>query len=257
MLGFWKQSREFVVILGMVGFFATTIYFGVIRIQEKNRGTMELIQQAIVDRKMLEEQSNGISRMRDSWEHIQSVDEKLHVFLPKDRIVSLVESLEAIGKELGVSVVSEASSTPMLATPPAKKKVVKSVAPTKDESGESSPASDTSGKDAQKEILVSLLPEERSIFITFKVTGSYDRVVAFLHKLDTMPMLLDVLSVEISPAPEKDESTSTPVAVSGVLPSPFATDSTSISTSKTTVEPVSGAPKDVLASFATVIYTAP
>lgn len=245
---------------GMIGFFVATIYFGVIRLQEKNRGTMELIQQAIVDRKMLEEQSNGISRMRDSWEHIQAADEKLHVFLPKDRIVSLVESLEAIGKDLGVSVVSEASSTPMLAAPPTKKKAVKSVAPTKDESGEASPASDTSGKDAQKETLVSLLPEERSIFITFKVTGSYDRVIAFLHKLDTMPMLLDVLSVEISPAPEKDESMSTPVAVSGVLPSPFAINSTSsasTSASKTTIEPAPGAPKDVLASFATVIYTTP
>ncbi len=255
MLIFWKQSREIIVALGMIGFFAALIYFGVVRIMENNQGKMESIQQAIVDRKMLEEQSAGISSMRETWEHIQAADGKLEVFLPKDRIVSLVESLESIGQELGVSVLSEASPAPLLAAPPAKKTLVKSVVPTSDEPA----SSEKTGEAPTKDMLVSLLPEERSIFITFKVTGTYNHVLAFLQKLDTMPVLLDVLSVEISPEEKADDGRSVPVSVSGVSSNPFAVNSSSVVSmvppQDALVSP--DGPPEVQASFSTVIYTAP
>ncbi|MGB2791565.1 MAG: hypothetical protein WBC29_03355 [Candidatus Moraniibacteriota bacterium] len=254
MLIFWKQSREIIVTLGMTGFFAALIYFGVVRILENNQGKMESIQQAMVDRKMLEEQSAGISNMRETWERIQAADGKLEVFLPKDHIVSLVESLESIGQELGVSVLSEASPTSLLAAPPAKKMLVKSVVPTSDEPA----SSEKTGEAPTKDILVSLLPEERSIFITFKVTGTYNHVLAFLQKLDTMPVLLDVLSVEISPAETVDDGQSVPVSVSGVSSSPFAVKSSSVSVaSPQDVQVPPERPPEVQASFSTVIYTTP
>jgi len=258
MSGFWKQFREFATILGIAGIFFATIYLGVIRIQEKNQETMESIQQAIVDRKIFDERLGEIPRMRVSWEHIQSADGNLSVFLSKDHIVSLVESLEAIGKDLGVTVVSEASLRPMLSVPSGESDIVEGVASMRNESDGTSSSSGDSEKVAQKETLVSLLPENRSVFITFKVTGSYERVISFLNKLDTMPTLLDVLSVEISPAPEKSGPAS--IAVSDVASNPFMTSPTlsaSTSTSSIATEAASGTPRDVLASFATVIYTTP
>ncbi len=257
MSGFWKQFREFATILGIAGIFFATIYLGVIRIQEKNQETMESIQQAIVDRKIFDERLGEIPRMRVSWEHIQSADGKLSVFLSKDHIVSLVESLEAIGKDLGVTVVSEASK-PILSVPSGESDNAEGVASMRNESDGTSSSSGDSEKVAQKETLVSLLPENRSVFITFKVTGSYERVISFLNKLDTMPTLLDVLSVEISPAPEKSGPAS--IAVSDVASNPFMTSPTlsaSTSTSSIATEAASGTPRDVLASFATVIYTTP
>ncbi len=255
MSSFWKQSREIIVVIGMAGLLAVLVYFGIIRIMKNNRDKMELIQQAIVDRKMLEEQSQGIASMRDTWERIQSAGGKLDVFLPKDQIVSLVESLEAIGKELHVTVVSEASPTPLLTVSPTKKKGVK---------GSSSEESDTTGADAPEEkaaqdALVSLLPEDRSIFVTFKVTGTYDHVLAFLQKLDTMPTLLDVLSLEISPAPTEDESKSISIASPRVVSNPFSVNTVpAVSTEPSgNADSVPQGPPEVLASFSTVIYTNP
>ena len=243
------------MILGMAGILGALVYFGIIRIAENNREKMESIQQAIVDRKMLEEQSQGIAGMRDTWERIQSAGGKLNIFLPKDSIVPLVESLETIGKESHVTVVSEASPTPLLATPPAKKKPEK---PKSSEDGDSI-ASDTPGEKAAQDALVSLLPKERSIFVTFKVTGTYDRVLAFLQKLDTMPTLLDVLSLEISPAPTEDEAKSISISSPRVTSNPFSVNPAPVVSSEPSKSPASDSkgPPEVLASFSTVIYTNP
>jgi hypothetical protein len=248
MRSFWKRFREFLVPLGMAGLFAALVYFGIVRVADQNREKMIALQQSAIDRKMLEEQSNGVSRMRDEVEHIRAADGKLNVFLPKDSIVSLVEALESIGKDMRVAVVSEASNAPLLAAPSAKKKAAKSIVPEEGESADEK----TAEEKKQREVLVSLLPEDCSVFITFKVTGEYGNVLAFLQKLDTMPTMLDVLSLEISPAPIEEEEARPSISVSGVSPSPFSPASVG---PETVASPEK--PKQVLASFNTVIYTTP
>ncbi|QQS16025.1 MAG: hypothetical protein IPK84_01545 [Candidatus Moraniibacteriota bacterium] len=255
MLIFWKQFREVIVLLGMAGFLAALVYFGIVRIMGNNHEKMESIQKAIVDRKMLEEQSQGIAGMRDTWEHIQASDGKLDVFLPKSRIVSLVESLEAIGKDLNVTVVSEASEAPRTA-PSATKKIVTERNTSK---GDEATAATPTEEGSDDKALSLLLPADRSIFVTFKVTGTYDHVLAFLQKLDTMPTLLDVLSFDISPVPVKDEAArSVPASsVPRVSLNPF---SNSTVVAGELPDASADSPEnatDVTASFLTVIYTAP
>lgn len=242
---FWKQFREFLVPIGMVGLFAALIYFGIIRIMQENKEKMISIQKAMVDRKMLEEQANGISSMREESDRIRSADEKLSVFLPKDRIVSLVENLEMIGKGFDVSIVSEASSAPTIAKP-AKKKPSKENADLSENKEGASPA-DAEGE--KRETLVPLLPEGRLVSIVFKVTGKYENTLAFLQKLDTMPTLLDVLSLEIISAPIEENQMASSSFTSGLLANPFQP----IESSPEKIP--SEKPKMVTASFQTVIYT--
>lgn len=242
---FWKQFREYIVLLALAMLFVALVYFGILRIFDKNRDTMVSIQQATVDRKMIEEQTQEISIMREEADRIRSLSKSLDVFVTKEDIISVVEMLEAVGKDLDVSVVSEASAAPLLAKP-VKKVAKKSIA---DDSED-----DTSAKEAEKpdESLVSLLPEERSVFVTFKVTGAYGNVVAFLQKLDTMPKLLDVLSLEIKPE-ETDEADTAPVSVAGISASPFDSSAAPTEGESTVSTPANR----VQASFDTVLYIAP
>ncbi len=250
MYEFWKRFREFLVPLGMAGLFVSLLCFGILRILRENQEKMISNQQAIVDWKMLEEQTNEISGMRDEVDRIRSASEKLNVLLSKDSIVSTVELIESVGNDLGVSVFSEASSTKALAALPVKKKATTT---TDSASDDVSVAPSAGGKNAVKETLVSLLPEERSVFITFRVTGEYANVLTFLRKLDTMPVLLDVLSLDIEPVPvDEGKASVAPASLSGISASPFAPSAASS-------QPIATPQKEkqILASFDTVLYTTP
>lgn len=253
MKSFWLQSREVVVILGMIGLFSALVYFGIFRVLERNREGMISIQQAIVDRKMLEEQRSVIATMRDEVDRIRLESDKLDVFLPKDRIISLVEALESIGNDLGVSIVSEASSPQALAVSSVKKKPTKKASVSEEGEVTNGKAKEEKKEEEKEaEALLPLLPEDRSVFITFKVTGEYDRVLAFLRKLDTMPFLLDVLSIQMEQAVFEDDQSSVSPSISGDVRSPFRSSSPlEVSGEK----PVEAKKLNVEASFHTVIYT--
>lgn len=249
---FWFKFREFLVPIGMLGLFVALGYFGIFRVFEKNHEKMIAIQRAKADQKMLEEQRNEISNMRKEVEYIRSASDRLDVFLPKDRIISLVEMVESIGKEFSVSVVSEASSAPALAVPIKKKAVKKTPSSEESKVEEGGVGTEEKKEEKEKESLASLLPEERSIFITFKATGTYQNTIAFLQKLDAMPVLLDVLSVEMTPAEleEKENRSVVPAPVQGVGINPF-------DAKNSLPEAVLEEPNRVQASFQTVLYTTP
>lgn len=234
MKNFWKQYRSFLapIILGSV--FSVVIFFGIIPIMRMNQEKMNLIERANIDRKMIEEQSSNIPKMQEDIEGIRDSSEQMKVFLSKDDIVGFVEKLESLGEELGVSVLSEA-------TP----RVVKKVAPkviTKEDGDVPKEESVTSvKKEEKKESLDTLLPENRSVFITFRVEGRYEAVMAFLGKLDTMPYMLDVLSVDFSPAVSKEET---------------ERNRTSFGVTDIPTESVDRS-KNVLASLNTVLYVSP
>lgn len=254
MYDFLKRFREPFVVIGMAALFFALSYYGIVRILDQNREKMISIQQSIVDRKILEEQRNGLSSMREEIVNIESATEQLAVFLPKDRIVSLVETLEAIGRDLGVSVVSEASSSGLIA-PPNKKKPIKTAVVGEGEAGEKVDSSEVEKKVSREKESVDeridpLLPVERSVFITFKVTGEYDRVLAFLWKLDTLPIMLDVLSVSIEPVLLKENASGTSSSRIGV--SLIPRENALLGEPMPVVPP---AKREVTASFQAVLYT--
>lgn len=249
-----KRFRELFVIFGMTGLFFALFYFGIVRVLDQNREKMISIQQSIVDRKMLEEQRGGLPLMREEVSRIQSAGDRIAVFLPEDRIVSLVETLEMIGRDLGVSVISEASSSGLI-VPPTKKKSVKKVAAEEGGVNEKSELSEdekktSEEKESVEERIDPLLSAERSIFITFKVTGTYDRVLAFLWKLDTLPVMLDTLSVSIEPILFDENSSEISSSQAGLSIIPRGNTPLEGSVSDT-----SSVQDEVTASFQTVLYT--
>ncbi len=198
MPSFWKQTREYIVLILFLSVFVTLFYFGIVHFTRENQEKMDAIQQVMVDRKIFAEQLEKIPIMRSEVEMIQSKHEQTHLFFSPERVVALVEKVEEIGQNLGVEVVSEESPVKSLA--PVKKKVPTST--TEDGTKKDSKKSTVPVKKKEEKplppMLVSLLPAEQSAFITFRVRGSYSNVIAFSNKLDTMPAMMDVLSLEMS-----------------------------------------------------------
>lgn len=233
----WKRYRLFLVPIILGSVFFCVIFFGIVRVMRMNQERMDLIERSIIDRKMIEEQSNNIPKMQEDIENIRSSNKQMNVFLSKDDIVGFVEKLESLGEELGVSVLSEATPRAAKKAPP---KVV-----TKEEGGDPKKEGVTpveAKKEEKVEFLDTLLSENRSVFITFRVEGRYEAVMFFLNKLDTMPYMLDVLSIDFSPAISKDEK-------GRIQPG--------ISMTKEDIVDAPDRSKNVIASFNTVIYISP
>lgn len=196
------------------GLFVALVLFGILPAWKKNEEKMHTIEREKVDRKILEEEAKRIPEMRHDREEIERRRDDLHVFLSKDAIISAIEAIESLGVEEGVSVVSEASSAALVQSG---KKATKKIAlsPEGGEKSETAPR-----KEEKPEGLAPLFPENRIVPVEFRVTGPYERVVHFVERLDTMPIMLDVLAIQLLPNPDeaKKEASASPSPLPGNIP---------------------------------------
>lgn len=205
MKDFWKKYREYVVIIAFLAVFFGVIRFGIIILLRRNMDMMNLLQEHLVDRKILEEESRQIPNMKAQAEIISAESGKLDVLLSQDDVVRLAESLETLGSTLNVSVSMEAapdSAIALFTADEKKKSAVKKDGATDENEGASS---ETGAKKDSVPHLLPALPSDRTVFVIVKAIGSYPDIVRFAEKLDSAPTLLDILSVSIFPH-EKEES---------------------------------------------------
>lgn len=209
MAEFWKKYREYVVIVVFMAVFFGIVQFGIVTLFRRNLDMMNALQESIVDRKILEEESRQIPNMEVQAETITAESAQLDVLLSEDDVVRLAESLETLGGTLGVSVSMEAAPDSVTSVFLATEK--KAVAQN-DESSDNSVATTSQGNTNMENVphLLPALPFARTVFVTIKATGKYPDMVRFLGKLDSTPTLLDILSVSITPYEDTESSDALP-----------------------------------------------
>ncbi len=226
-------------------FFAVAVllisYFGIYRLFERNRNTLNSIQEAILDRKIREEQVLRIPEMKQDLEFIDTNNSLSRALISKDEVVPLVEQVESLGGRSGVTVISEAAS------------IRPNSAEAVSEEGADSGQRNSGAASHETAFLGPLLPEERSIRINFKVTGRYGNIISFLEKLDSFPVLLDVLSIDMIPQPDENSvqsaKTSRPTLVFG-----DSKEELSLKPGQSDTEGIAGEKEQIRALFSAVLY---
>lgn len=258
-MSLWKKFRELVAVIVLAGAISALIYFGILRVAERNSEKMNEIQEALVDRKIMEEQGRNIPKLREDIEKIELAREKTDVFFSREQIIALVETVETMGAERGVTVVSQASN---IAAPSASSRESKNETLSEDEKTSDTVPHTSVEAEEKSDTLVGNVPPERMVGVVFKVTGPYARVTELLGKIDTMPKLLDVLSIEVTPfvsdrdaAWRSSERVAAPQILSGSVPvvNPFSERDPSFSADSSEKKEEDM----VVASFSTVLYLAP
>lgn len=201
---FWKQYKEYIVVIGIVLFGIACVWYGVLPMHEKIRDRMNRMQELIADREMRNESVANVSNLREQKELVSQKEDRLNVVIPRSDIVDLVKVIEGIAKETGNTIVIDAKDKNTASATSARARK------------ENTPAGSDS-KDAP-ESLAGSLPSEHRLGITIELTGNYGNIVQFLRKFESMPYQTDVLAVFLS----VEQDTSSPAPSRSALFSPAA-----------------------------------
>jgi hypothetical protein len=122
---------------------------------------------------------------------IDNDEPKLRLALPESRVVDFIREVEGIAKSTGGAVT--------IAKGESLEEIRKAMVPV--------PVSAADGTGTKETFdLLKGLPEGKTIGLTLTFSGVYADAVDFLHKVDTAPYFLDVLSLEIRPIDAEQDS---------------------------------------------------
>lgn len=234
-----QQYKKYVPTLLMSALLAVMgliFWLGILPLQAVLKGKMDDIQKFHTNREYRDRQIQTLPELRDQFENIVKDEQVLDILVSKDRIVDFVKTLEGVAEETGVKIVIESKGD--VTTVAKKKPAPKPAAP--DAAGEQSATPEK--KDLS---ILGNLPLDTYLPLSIRLSGEYRGIFAFLHKLETLPVALDVVSVSIQQTADAEKRADLPVG-SGV--NPFSSDEASVPT------PVEAPKAELEAVLETVVY---
>ena len=211
-----QQYKDYGIIAFIIAVGFVVAWYGIIPLQKDIRDKMDASQRLLTDREIRETLVAGIVDLRDQKTLVSQKEDRLNIVIHKDDIVDLIKVIEGLAKDSNVAISIDSKDQLAIIKPPAK------------------PAAKDAPKDAPKEApknteksLLETLPSDKRLGIAIKLTGSYDHIVGFVRKLESMPYATDIVAVSLVVSNEgitKDRVNGnmfTPVAVLSTDASPM------------------------------------
>jgi hypothetical protein len=211
MKNFLKQYR--LILMALVIFLAMVLvfWFAVKPMYMKILSLRDAIQQENVRQENQQKQIKRLPELKSQYERVISEEGFFDILLTEDKIVGFIRILESLAGETGVEVKIQSNETKI-------EEVVKKKT-TKEKEDEE--AAETTEK--KEKLLSDYLPYGEYLRLTLTVSGDYSALVAFLSRLETLPIALDVMGIEVKQPLRDDNSRDGDVRAVN----PFAEESTS------------------------------
>ncbi len=206
-----------VLVIGM----GAILWYGILPLQAVLKGKMDDIQKFHANREYRERQIQTLPELRDQFESIAKDEAKLNILVSKDRIVDFVKTLEGVAADTEVAIAIESKGDSMSMAPAKKKPAAKPA-------NEGDAAEATAAQEKKDMSILGNLPFNPYLSLSIRLTGEYRDVLSFLHKLEKLPVALDVVSVSLQQGESREQRADLPVG-SGV--NPFSSSGTEASAS--------------------------
>lgn len=192
----YKNFLPLIVMLTLLSGIGLLAWFGVIPFQRFIVEKADGIQQYYATRENREQQMKKLPELQVQFENIEKDEKVLAILLSEDAIVDFVRTLERLAVETKVHITIRSTGANAIED----KKTVK--VPAK----KAAPVTDGTAAVQAPQSLVEALPMDRFLHVTVVVQGEYGDIVTFLHKMETLPLGLDVLSVSMKLRTEEEKS---------------------------------------------------
>lgn len=196
--------------------------YGMVFLQRALTEKMRAIQEFVVAEEYRQKQLARLPELEAQYQAILSEEKKIDTILTEGEMVDFVKTLESLARATDVRLSISTREGNAGKAPTAKKPPVKPNPETENPSPGANP-NESSKAAKQTPSLLESLPYASYLFLTLKISGSYQSLRAFLERVETLPYALDVVALEIKPRPREEEGDVRAPASSerGVL-NPFA-----------------------------------
>ena len=194
MKNFFSRYSFPLTVLLLFAAMASTYWIGIQPFLDRIVEKRDEIQRFNTARENRNRQISALAELRRQYDSIIADEGYLNILYTDDRIVDFIRTLESLAAETGVTV--EITSKDGTGTIFEKK-------PEKDGEAENTTENEKDKKKGKKISLLDQLPYNRYLALTIRVNGSYDNIVRFLSKMETLPVALDLVGMAVQPADEE------------------------------------------------------
>lgn len=192
MLSIYKKHTTsavlFILLLAMAGI----VWYGILPLKEAVHEKMRGIQEFYARRENREKQVARLPELKTQYDAILQNEKLLDILISEDTVVDFVKMLESLasGSHVEISITAkengkiiERENIPVKSNQP--------------ESGDVGAPSEESGPQEKAEDILNDMPFHRYLHLSIKVRGQYEDIIEFLRKMETLPVGLDVIRVEM------------------------------------------------------------
>jgi hypothetical protein len=237
----YQTSLPLFIMLSLFGAMGLMAWFGIVPFHQMILEKADGIQEYYATRENREMQKQKLPELEGQFLSIEKDEKALDILLSEEAVVDFVKTLEGLAAESHVVVTIRAAGSNVIEEKKNLKIPVKKGAPAETVDLSKAPAT-----------LIDTLPIERFVHITVTTQGEYRDIVTFLHKMETLPLGIDVLSVsmKIRNAEEKTERPDNP----GLNPFLILSGNDTAVQGQAEAQAVPQPQGSVEASFDTVVY---
>lgn len=177
-----------ILLLAMVGI----IWYGIVPLKGAVYEKMRGIQEFYARRENRGKQVTRLPELKVQYDAVLQNDALFDILISENEVVDFVKTLEGLASTTHIEMSITAKNNGQITEP--KKIPVKA---SQADSGDTSGPSVKSGAKQKPLDILDDIPFDRYLYLNIKVRGQYENIVVFLHKMETLPIGLDVIRVEM------------------------------------------------------------
>jgi hypothetical protein len=245
---FFKTYSSWIILSVLLLAMGGIVWFGIKPLHQSLLDKARGIEEFYAGEENQQRQVSRLPELKDQYTNITDNEPLFNVLITEDQIVDFIKTLEGLANEMSVQMTITSRENGQIIESkkvPAKTDIVKS-------GDASAPADAAPAKAKASTNIIDDVPYPRYLHLNIRVEGNYSSIVAFLRKIETLPIGLDVVGVEVKKVDAAAQKENAPTA--GTFNNPFAlVGDGGISSG---LQPVSiGAIKNVLeGNFEIVVY---
>jgi len=209
-LSSYRKHSSLIFLFVLFVAMGSIIWFGILPLKRSLDMKMRGIQEYYADQENQQKQVGRLPELKDQYDVIMKDGQTLDIIITEDRIVDFIKTLEGLANDSSVQMTITSNANGQII----EKVPIKVVPPKADGANTQANTSNTKPKVMS---MVDDAPFDRYLRLSIKAEGSYGDIVAFLQKIETLPIGLDVIGVEM----KKRDASATKDTI-GTKSNPFA-----------------------------------
>lgn len=240
---FLKKYLSLIILFILIVLISGVVWFIIIPIKQSLLDKAQNIQKLYAEEENRGKQMSQLPELKKQYSAIIEKESTLNILLTENKIVDFIKTLEELASETSVEMTITSKENGQITV--SKKVSAKAVTPVTEDADTVKNTASTKQKSGD---IVDDIPYDKYLQLSIKGVGQYNNIVEFLRKMETFPIGLDVIGMEMKKMDVTDKNTT----VSGTGNNPFSfLDSGNVASQS----PSQGTePDSLVATFDVLIY---